>query len=145
MSFGENTLPEPLEIESAREAAHRASEVQREVEDALKRASGQLAEKERLYRKALAEEIMRLHAQEQVAWSACSELARGNPHVADLRYARDVAEGILEATRQQAFRRGAERRDLDTLLNWSMRRDLRTDAEPASPRQWAEHQRPVAA
>ena len=38
---------------------------------------------------------------------------------------RDIAGGIFEAVKQQAFRRGADRKDLDTLLRWSMARDLR--------------------
>lgn len=58
------------------------------------------------------------------------EIARGEKAVADLRFKRDVAKGILEAAQQQAFRYGADRRDLDTMLTWSMRRDLRTDTPP---------------
>lgn len=137
MSIGENRL-HPLEIADARGAAHRASELQREVEDAIKDASRRLAEAERVYRRKLAERILALHV-ESVAWSACSDVARGEKEVARLRYDRDVAAGVLEATRQQAFRRGADRRDLDTLLCWSMRRDLRTDAPPGDWERQATH------
>lgn len=127
--LAENTI-HPLQIPDAREAAYNASEKQRDVEDQIRNASRDFAEAERQYRLKLTTRIMYLHAQDNVAWTACGEIARGEKEVADLRYARDVAKGVLEAAQQQAFRRGADRRDLDTLLNWSMKRDLRTDAPP---------------
>ena len=125
----ENTI-RPLEIADAREAAHKASELQRGVEDAIRDASRKLAEAERQYRLAPTKRIMHLHAQDGVAWTACDVIARGEPAVADLRYQRDVAKGVLEAAQQQAFRYGADRRDLHRLIEWSQRRDLRTDAPP---------------
>jgi len=134
VSLADNTL-HPLEIADARNAAYRASELQREVEDAIRSAARDLANKERGYRQALAAKILELRAPsdgEQVAWSSCRDLARGDKHVAMLAYERDVAEGVLEAARQQAFRRGADRRDVGELLNWSRARDLRTDTPPAS-------------
>lgn len=127
MALGENQL-HPLQIEDAREAAYRASEVQREVENSIRTASADLAEAERAYRKALSRRITELRA--ELPATVCKDVARGEKAVADLRYTRDVAAGVLEAHRQQGFRRGADRRDLDTLLNWSMRRDLRTDTPP---------------
>lgn len=129
MSFGDNQL-HPLQIEDARQAAYKASENQRAVEDMVRSASGDLAEAERLYRKKLTTRMLILHADDGVAWTAAESVARGEKEIADLRYDRDVKEGVLEAARQQAFRRGADRRDLDTLLNWSMRRDLRGDTPP---------------
>lgn len=132
MTLAENNL-HPLEIPEARAAAHRASELQRECEDAIRNAARELANKERAYRQALATKIVQLRAGsdgEQVAWSACADLARGDKAVADLKYARDVAEGVLDAARQQSFRRGADRKDVQTLLTWSQHRDLRTDVSP---------------
>lgn len=129
MSFGDNQL-HPLQIEDARQAAYQASENQRAVEDMVRNASKDLAEAERLYRKKLTTRMLILHADDGVAWTAAESVARGEKEIADLRYGRDVKEGVLEAARQQAFRRGADRRDLDTLLNWSMRRDLRGDTPP---------------
>jgi hypothetical protein len=129
VKFGQNKI-HPLEIEDAREAAYRASELQKEVEDSVRDASKAAAEAERKYREALTVRILDLHANDGVAWTACEAIARGEKAVAALRYDRDLKEGLLEAARQQAFRRGADRRDLDTLLNWSMRRDLRVDSEP---------------
>lgn len=130
VSFGENTIS-PLEIPDARTAAHEASKLQRNVENAIRDASRRLAEAERQYRLKLTTHILHLHAQDGVAWTACGEMARGDREVADLRYTRDVAKGMLEAAQQQAFRYGADRRDLHRLIEWSQRRDLRTDAEPA--------------
>jgi hypothetical protein len=129
MSFGENTIS-PFLVEDARAAAHKASELQRSVEDAIRDSSRKLAEAERQYRLKLTTRIMELHAQDGVAWTACDVIARGEPAVADLRYARDVAKGVLEAAQQQGYRYGADRRDLHQLIEWSQRRDLRVDAEP---------------
>lgn len=127
--LADNSL-HPLEIEDARQAAFRASELQRGVEDRIREASRQLAEAELAYRKRLSQRILELRA-EGHAITACGDIARGETDVANLRYDRDVKQGVLEATRQEAFRRGSDRRDIDTLLNWSMRRDLRTDTPPA--------------
>lgn len=128
MSVAENQL-HPLEIEDARQAAYRASELQREVEDSMREASRKLAECERTYRLALTTRILELKI-EGYAITMCGEIARGDKEVARLRYERDVAEGVFDAAKQQAFRRGADRKDIDTLLNWSMKRDLRTDSPP---------------
>lgn len=125
----ENTI-RPLEIADAREAAHKASELQRSVEDRIRDASRALADAERQYRLKLTTRIMELHAQEGVAWTACESIAKGEKAVADLRFARDVAKGVLEAAQQQAYRYAADRRDLHRLIEWSQRRDLRTDAPP---------------
>lgn len=133
MSISENTL-HPLQIEDAREAAHQASENQRNCEDRIKKASRDLAQKERTYREKLSKRILALHAGEGdtpgLAISTCETVAKGEKDVARLRYERDVAAGIFEAAKQEAFRRGADRRDVDTLLNWSMKRDLRVDTPP---------------
>src|SRR5690348_4116350 len=96
----ENTL-HPLEIEDAREAAYRASELQRDVEDAIRDAARDLAEKERLYRRKLSKRIVELHAEDGYAITMCGDIARGEEACSDLRYERDVAEGVLEAARQQ--------------------------------------------
>jgi hypothetical protein len=129
VSFGDNTIS-PFLIEDAREAAHKASEQQRGVENAIRDASRGLADAERQYRLALTTRILHLHAQDSVAWTACEAIARGEPKVADLRYKRDVARGVLEASQQQAFTYGADRRDLHRLIEWSQRRDLRIDTPP---------------
>lgn len=128
-ALAENTL-HPLQIEDARDAAFKASELQKDVERAITEASEAFAEAERQYRLKLTERILHLHAQEGVAWTACGEMARGEKEVADLRYMRDVKKGVLDVAEQQAFRRGADRKDVHQFLVWSERRDLRTDTPP---------------
>lgn len=127
--FGENTIS-PLEIADAREAAFKASDLQRGCEDRIRKAGRDLAQAEQNYRQALAEKILSARAEDEVAWTAAADIARGDKHVAKLKFDRDVADALLEAAKQEAFRRGADRRDVDTLLNWSMRRDLRVDTPP---------------
>lgn len=127
--IGENTL-HPLQIEDARQAAYAASENQRTVEDRIRQTSQDLAEAERAYRKALATKIVELRAAGN-AVTACEAIAKGDPVIADLRYSRDVAAGVHDATRQEAYRRGADRKAVDALLEWSMKRDLRVDTPPA--------------
>jgi hypothetical protein len=128
MTLAENKL-HPLQIEDARAAAFQASVLQKAVEDDMRKAGRELAEAERLYRLALTVEIKRLH-DSGVAWTACETMAKGDDHVARLRKARDDSKIGLEVMQQQAFRRGADRKDVGRLLDWSMARDLRTDAEP---------------
>lgn len=130
MSFGDNTYPHPLSIEDARAAAHRASELQRAVEDGLREASRDLAEKERLYREKFSIRIVELHAEDGYAITMCGDIARGEEAVAKLRRDRDIAEGVVDAARQQAFRYAADRRDLSQLISWSQARELRIDTPP---------------
>ena len=61
---------------------------------------------------------------EGVAWSAAADLARGDAHVAQLRFDRDVAAGVLAATEQAGFRLQADRRVLEQLVRWSQAREL---------------------
>ncbi len=122
----------PYTFSEARTLTHQASAAQRAAEDLLRSTSRAFAEAERDYRVALAKEIVRQHAEEGVAWSVAPDLARGDPVVANLRMLRDVAEGVREATQQQAWRASADRRDLHQLCDWSMRRDLAEDPVPES-------------
>jgi hypothetical protein len=129
MTLGANTL-HPLQIEDAREAAYRASELQKAVEDDLRDAGRELAEAERVYRIKLLTTIKDLHDGLGVGWSSCESMAKGDDDVAKLRKARDDAKFKVEVIQQQAFRRGADRKDVGRLLDWSQARDLRSDAEP---------------
>lgn len=104
-------------------AARRASESQKAGEEAVRAASADLAEKERAYRLALAKRIVEVHA-EGAAWTVAQDLARGDRHVADLRYERDVAVGVLEAAQQRAWRGTADRKDVLEFVQWSCRREL---------------------
>lgn len=132
MSLGKNTF-HPLEIEDARQAAHRASELQREVEDDMRAAGRKLAEAKREHYKARTLRILKLKA-EGMAITACATVAKGMDDIADLGFARDMAQVEYDAVAQQAFRRGADRKDVGRLLDWSMARDLRADTEPPAER-----------
>lgn len=110
----------PYDFAEAKGAIERASENQKKAEQAVRDAWSTWAAKERAYRMALAQEITRLKA-DGVAWTVTQDLARGDKHVADLRYARDVSEGVREAAQQAAFRHTADRRELEQLISWSAR------------------------
>jgi hypothetical protein len=121
----------PYTFAEATRLVNDSKTAQRLTEDLLRSTSKNFAEAEKAYRIALASEIVRQHAEEKVAWTACQDLARGAPAVANLRMLRDIAEGVREASQQQAWRAAADRKDLTQLVGWSMRRDLAEDPGPA--------------
>lgn len=129
MALADNTIS-PLQIADARDAAHAASENQRQCEDRIRKASRELAEAERKYRRELSTRIVKLKA-EGTAITAAADVARGEKKCADLRFDRDVAQGVFEAAKQEAFRRGADRRDIHQLIVWSQAREVRVDTPPA--------------
>lgn len=63
----------------------------------------------------------RAAARAGIAWSVCSDVARGDDEVAKLRYERDVAEGACEALSQAGWRHAADRKALTLLIAWSER------------------------
>jgi hypothetical protein len=113
----------PFTFPEARAAAHAASQRQLDGEDHRRNAAMQLAEAERQFRMALAVKMTQLHAT-GVAWTAVADLARGDRQVAQLRYDRDVAKGVSEAAEGAGYRLQADRRVLERLVEWSMRREL---------------------
>lgn len=113
----------PYEFDEAREASEGASKIQRQAEQFVIDTTKRHANAERAYRKALADKILALKA-EGVAITACGDIARGDPAIADLKYARDVAEGVKEAARQAVWRATADRKDEGRFIDWSMRREL---------------------
>jgi hypothetical protein len=110
----------PYDYGGAKTAVERASRAQLDTEQQLRDAYKAYAAAERAYRQALAEEILKLRAG-GTAITIAQDLARGEAHVSDLRYARDVADGVREAARQAAFRHAADRRELEQLIDWSRR------------------------
>ncbi len=112
--------PDPYDFSQAREAVAAASTAMKVAEQSRRDASRKLAEAERAYRVELAKEIVRVHA-DGAAWTVAQDLARGDKHVADLRYQRDVAKGIMDAAETVAWRHTADRKDLAALIAWSMR------------------------
>lgn len=113
----------PYTFAEARQAAERASRAQKAVEEAVRDAYRGLALAEQMYRVELAKRIAELRAGGAAATTA-GDLARGDKTVADLRFRRDVAEGVKEATVHAAWRRTADRKDTQSFVAWSMRRDL---------------------
>lgn len=110
--------PTPWDFNEAVTASREAGEAQASAEVAREQAAAEFAEKERLYREALAAEIVKTHA-DGAAWTVAQDLARGEKHVAQLRFDRDVAQGIKDAIEQQAWRRTADRKDVTELIQWS--------------------------
>lgn len=109
---------EPFDFAEAIGAAHRASGAQKQAEQDRRDAVRDLAEKERTYRVALAKRIVEVHA-DGAAWTVAQDLARGDRQVADLRYERDVAQGVVDAAEQRAWRHTADRRDMTEFVTWS--------------------------
>lgn len=126
------TLDDVLDLDDARAAARKASTVGALAEQEYMRAAEQLAGAERDYRRALAQEIVRQHAA-GVAWTVCSDLARGDTAVSDLRFDRDVARGMVDAGKQRGFRLAADRRSLEALVSWSMKQALAFDPTVREP------------
>lgn len=116
----------PFDFAEAIAATRKAAEAQRDAEQARRDAAADLAEKERAYRVALAKRILEAHA-DGVAWSVASDIARGDKTVAQLRYERDVAQGVLDAAEQRGWRHSADRRDMTEFITWSRRRELAED------------------
>ena len=125
----------PWSIAEAAQAANVASAQQKGAEGALRDAAADLAAKERAYRVSLAQTITRFRADGHAA-TVCADLARGDKQVADLRYARDVAQGVLDSAQQAAWRLSADRRTIDGLTRWSMSRELSEHGQPDERIAW---------
>lgn len=123
------TVRAPYDFGEAVNAARRAAEAQKAGEHAVRDAAADLAEKERAYRVALARRIVEVHA-DGAAWTVAQDLARGDQAVADLRYHRDVAAGVLEAAQQRAWRHTADRKDVLEFIHWSRVRELAENGGP---------------
>jgi hypothetical protein len=113
----------PYEWGQARDAINTAKAAQKAAEDNVRDAYKTFGLARRAYQTALAQRILELRA-EGVAATICPDLARGDKHVADLRFQKDVAEGVMEAARSAVWRHTADRRELEQLVDWSMRREL---------------------
>jgi hypothetical protein len=113
----------PFTFAEARAAAHQASQRQLDAEQTRAAAVETHAEATRAYRVAVSRKIVELHAG-GVAWTVAGDVARGDKAVADLQYDMNVAAGMKEIAEQAAFRLGSDRRSVETLITWSMRREL---------------------
>ena len=84
------------DLYSARSEAQERLEA--DLED-LREQVVKCAESERDYRMRLAVRMNAMHAS-GVAWTVCSDMARGDPEVAELRFRRDCDQGLLEACKE---------------------------------------------
>lgn len=132
------TAHRPYTFAEAQAANEERSDNQKLAEKFMIQTARECAQAERAYREALAKKILELRA-DGMALTACSDIARGDKHVADLKFKRDVAEGVREAAAQTAWRASADRRAEQEFIQWSARRDLAeyhgqdTAQEPAQP------------
>lgn len=110
----------PYDFGEARTAINAAKAAMAASEVATRDAYKVYAAAEQAYRMALAKKILELHA-DGIAWTSTADIARGDKQVADLRYRRDVAEGVKEAAQAATWRHTADRKDLAALVAWSMR------------------------
>lgn len=117
---------QPYDFQQAQAASKGAADDQRSSEQFVIDATRNYAEAERSYRKALASKIVELKAG-GMAVTACGDVARGDGAVADLKYKRDVCEGVKEAAVQAAWRASANRKAEQSFIEWSARVSLRLD------------------
>jgi hypothetical protein len=110
----------PYDFAEAKAAIERASIGQIQAEKAVRESFKNFAEARRAYQLALAEAIVRIKA-EGAAATLALDLARGDKKVADLRYMKDVQEGVMEAAKSAIWRGTADRKDLARLVDWSRR------------------------
>jgi hypothetical protein len=126
----------PWTFDESVQACRGTSIRQAEAEERMREAAKTLALADEKYRIELAKEIVRQHADDGVAWTVAPDLARGNPTVAGLRRDRDIAEGLRDATQQEAWRRAADRKDAARYADWSQRVGLREDADAGHTHNW---------
>lgn len=125
-----NGNPTPYDWNEAREVINGAKAAQAAAEDAVKRAFRDFGKAREVYQLAFAEEILRQKVEHGA--TVALELARGNKKVADLRFKKDVAEGVVEASKAALWRHTANRKDVARLVDWS--RGVAPDGQEDEPR-----------
>jgi hypothetical protein len=80
---------------------------------AMKVTGRMLAEATMKYKIALRKEILRLHVEDKVAWTACYELALGESEVAKLRFNRDIKQSDYDVCIEKINQIKMEMRILD--------------------------------
>jgi hypothetical protein len=76
-----------------------------------------LSEAEMYYRIAYRKEVFRLHEVDSVAWTACSDLAKGSEEVAKLRFERDIRKSDYESCYEKILQLKTELRILENEIN----------------------------
>ena len=87
--------------------------------NAMKTLGRLLATATRDYKIALRKEMLRLRIEDEVAWTACYDLALGEESVAQLRYKRDIYESDYEVCKEKINQLKLELR----LLEMEMKQD----------------------
>lgn len=123
-------MTQPFDFQAAREASLMASQAQEASEDDLRAAAKDYARKENLYRVALARKIVELRA-DGMSITLAGDIARGTPDIAELKFERDLADGMLKAAEQAAWRHAADRKDLLRFIGWSERASFLDTREPS--------------
>lgn len=111
--------PQPYDFTEAKSAMERACSGQIAAEKAVKDSFQKFALARKAYQVAFAEEILRQRAEHPA--TIALDLARGQEKVAQLRYEKDVAEGVMEAAKSAIWRHTADRKDVARLVDWSRR------------------------
>lgn len=115
MSFvGPLLLENPLEIDEARRASHALAQQRRAAEADLDRLTRDAADKERLYRKRLAECFLTAQGD-----TAAMREAHAKAEASDAGYERDLAAGLVKACHERLRGLEGERSQLKTLSEWS--------------------------
>ena len=127
----------PWTFDQAVLACEEASREQTAAEEELGRANRAYAQANEAYRVALALKMWELR-RDGVAWTVVGDLARGDAQVAKLKKALIEAEGDHAIAGHAIYKRGADRRDVERQVEWSMRRELaegygRGEREPERP------------
>lgn len=113
------TLEDALQIDEARKAVHLIAVRRRSGRGALQKAEDDLAEKQRLYRRAKADAyVRRADMKPADALKVAVEA-----DAADAEYARDVARGLMHAQEELLREIDGERASLHRLIDWSARLD----------------------
>ena len=120
----------PYDYQGAKRAIVQQSRLDRESDGIVKGAFREYAEAERKYRVRLSQRITQLKT-EGTAVTVASDIARGEEDIAQLKYERDCAEGAKEAALAIKWVNAADRRELEQLIDWSMRVDLHHGRDPA--------------
>lgn len=125
------SLGDPLDLDDGRKAASMLARQCRASVDNLDQAVQRHAESEHSYRKAFAKKIVELRA-DGVPATICLELAKGDQQVAQLKYDRDLAKGIIDVTRERLRQLDGERASLRQLLEWSQKFENRQFTGPVA-------------
>jgi hypothetical protein len=117
--IGPLSYEDPLEVDDARRASHALAVQRREAEKVLKELTDEAADKERLYRKRLAEAFVDVKGK-----TAAEKEANARADASDASYERDLAAGMVKVQEQRLKGLEGERSQLKTLMDWSSRMRL---------------------